>query len=197
MSPWEWHLCVETCSSVYIFIYMLQIVYHSTYCGWCVDCSLTLNPGTLATVSFYLPLVNICPQLYMMSPLLCHLVLSTVHCSAALCVCYMWQCVMWRVYWLCCVETGQMWISVSWAFCGFFKQHLLGHCCGQTKDTVTYSYQCHNDSPLYCVHTGWWIHCTMNCPDQCSNHSTTVTLTALISMLSNWTVQCVPLDNRA
>jgi len=71
---------------IYIYIYMLQIVYHSTYCGWCVDCSLTLNPGTLATVSFYLPLVNICPQLYMMSPLLCNLVLSTVHSSAALCV---------------------------------------------------------------------------------------------------------------
>ena len=59
--------------------------------GRYIDCSLT---SYCFTVPLQLPHINTGPQLYMMSPLLCHLVLSIVHCSAALCVCYMWQCVM-------------------------------------------------------------------------------------------------------
>jgi hypothetical protein len=115
--------------------------------------------------------------------------------SSSVYVCYMWDWVMWRVYWLCCVEIWRMCISISWTLCVFLYWHLLCHCSVHTEDTVTYSYHCHNDSRLYCVYTSCWIHCTMICPDQCCNHSTTVTWTSLISVLPNWTVQCVHLHN--
>ena len=46
--------------------------------------------------------------------------------------------------------------------------------------------------PLY---TSWWIHCTMNCPVPSCNDCTSVTLSNLISLLSNWAVQCVHLHN--
>ena len=43
-------------------------------------------------------------------------------------VCYMWEWVMWRVYWLCLIETGQMWISILWTVCALVNWNLLGHC---------------------------------------------------------------------
>jgi len=115
--------------------------------------------------------------------------------SSSVYVCYMWDWEMWRVYWLCCIETWQVWISISWMLCGLLKWNTLGYCCGQREVSFMNSYHYHNGSPLYCVYTCWWIHCTMNCPDQCCNHSTTVTLTSLVSMFSKWTVQCVHLHN--
>jgi len=108
---------------------------------------------------------------------------------------YVWDCVMWPVYWLCWIATWQMWISISWALFGLLNWFTLGHCCGQRKITVMNNYHYHNDSQLYYGYTIWWIHYTMNCPDQCCNDSTTVNLTSLISIFSKWTVQCVHLYN--
>jgi len=80
-----------------------------------------------------------------------------VFCSSVY-VCYMWDWVMWPVYWLCWIETWQMWKYISWTLCGFFNWNTLGHCCGQSDDTVTNSYHYHNDSQLYYGYTSWWIH---------------------------------------
>ena len=115
--------------------------------------------------------------------------------SSSVYVCYMWDWVMWPVYWLCWIETWQMWISVHWTLCGLLNWYTIVHCCGQRKFIVLNSYHYHNDSQLYYGYTSWWIHYTMNCRDQCCNHSTTVNLTSLISMFSKWTVQCVHLYN--
>ena len=157
-------------------------MYHSTYCGWYIDCSLTLHCDT---VPLKLPLIYIGPQLYMMSPLLIHFVLSIVQCSAVLCAFVMWEWVMWRVYWLCWMETGH-------DLCGLYEK-LLCHFSLQREDIVNNSSHCHNGSRLCYGYTSWWIHCTMNCSGQCCNHSTTVTLTSLISMFSKWIVHCVHL----
>ena len=62
---------------------MLQMVYQGTYCVRYIDCSLTLH---CFTVPLKLPLINIGPQLYMMSPSLSHFVLSIVQCSAVVCL---------------------------------------------------------------------------------------------------------------
>ena len=50
-------------------------------------------------------------------------------------VCYMWEWVMWRVYWLCWIETGQMWISILWTVCDLVNWNLLYHFSVQTEDT--------------------------------------------------------------
>ena len=115
--------------------------------------------------------------------------------SSSVYVCYVWDWVMWPVYWLCWIETWHMWNSVWWILYGLLNWYTLGHCCGQREFTVMNSYHYHNDSQLYYGNTSLWIHCTMNCRDQCCNHITTVTLTTLISMFSILTVQCVHLYN--
>jgi len=105
----------------------------------------------------------------------------------------MWEWVIWQVYWLCWIETGHMWISILWTLCGLFYWNVLCHCAVQREDTLKNSSHYHNGSRLYYGYTSWWIHCTMNCPDQCCNQATTVTLTSLISIFFKWTVQCVHL----
>jgi hypothetical protein len=87
MTAWGWHLCVENLAVyiyiyIYIYIYVKKGVSHNTYCGWYIDCCLNSH---CFTVPLKLPHINIGPQLYMMSPLPIHLVLSIVQCSTAVC----------------------------------------------------------------------------------------------------------------
>ena len=56
--------------------------------------------------------------------------------DSSVCVCYVWEWEMWRVYWLCWIEIGHMWISILWTLCGLFNWHLLGHSCGQREDSL-------------------------------------------------------------
>jgi hypothetical protein len=91
MSPWGWRLCVETCSRMHM--YVTNGISQSTYCGWYIDCSLTLHCDT---IPLKLPLINIGTQLYVISPLLVHFVLSILKCSTPGCT---------FVFWLCWIET--------------------------------------------------------------------------------------------
>jgi hypothetical protein len=111
--------------------------------------------------------------------------------NSSLYVCYMWQWVMWPVYWLCWMENGQMWISILWTLCGLFNWNVLCHCAVQTEDSITNT----NGSRLYNGCTSRRIHCTMNCYVQCFNQATTLTLTSLNVIFSKWNIQSVHLHN--
>jgi hypothetical protein len=43
---------------------------------------------------------------------------------------------MWRVYWLCWMETWHMWISILWTLSSLFNWHPLYHYAVQTEDTL-------------------------------------------------------------
>ena len=64
--------------------------------------------------------------------------------SSSVYVCYMWDWVMWWVYWLCCVETWQMWVSISQMLFNLCSQNLLGLCSVQRIDTDKNIFQCPN-----------------------------------------------------
>jgi hypothetical protein len=87
----------------------------------------------------------------------------------------MWEGVIWGVYWLCWIETGQMWISILWSLCGLVNWNLLYHCAVQRVDIVKNISHCHNGIRLYYGYSSWWIYCVMNIPDQCRNHAFTMT----------------------
>jgi hypothetical protein len=104
-------------------------------------------------------------------------------------VCYMWQWVVWRVYWLYWMETGQMWISILWTLCGLFNWNLLRNCAVQTEDTLKNISHCLNGIKLFYWCTSSWINYK-----PCVN-STAITTTNLISIFSKWTVQSLHLHN--
>ena len=187
MSPWECHLCVETCSIIYI--YVTNGVSQIAFVGWYIDCSLTLH---CFTVPLKLPHINIGPLLYMISPSLSHLVLPIVQCSAAVCMfvtCGIGRCDQFTgcaelrldrceypyngCYVLCWNETYAIVL---------YKQKTLLQIVPITTMTVGYTINIPADE-----YTAKWTALT--------NAATTVTLISLIWMFSKWTVQCVHFDN--
>jgi len=98
------------------------------------------------------------------------------------------------VYWLCWMETGQMWIYILWTICGLFNETYYAIVLYKHKKLLIYLH-CHNGSRLYYGYTSWKIHSKMNWPGHYCNRSTRVTLTIFFSIFSKWTVQCVHLHN--
>jgi len=77
--------------------------------------------------------------------------------SSSVFVCYVWDWVMLRVYWLCWIETWQMWVTILLMLCGLFNWNLLGHCSVQRSDTNKYMFHCRSE--IYFI---LWMYQLMN-----------------------------------
>jgi hypothetical protein len=141
-TPLGWQLCVEKVAVNISWIVYLRVQLLKDMLN------LFLNPNTsksvikFATHKYRSTDVNDVSITNLFSAFNCAVFKSSVY------VCYMWQWVVWRVYWLCWMETGQMWISILWTLCGLFNLDLLCYYSVRRIDTKNRS-RLHNDSLPY------------------------------------------------
>jgi hypothetical protein len=115
--------------------------------------------------------------------------------NSTLYVCYMWHWVMWRIFWLCWMETLDIWISITQTLLKLINWDQLRLCSVQSVDTGNNTFNCRNGKYfiLWMYQLINTLHNGLHRPLLQQQHH--CLLETLNAMFSKWTVQSVHLHN--